>query len=107
MLHLFEVGVHSRREGRKSQSKRESPRAGRPLDAVMSAYILSAYVRYQQSCARPRAEARIGGTADPLAARRAPPARLRPQQVDRDTVRRAAEISYRFPLPLALPPRRA
>src|SRR4030095_12707561 len=50
-----------------------------PVDALMSAHILSVHVRYQRACARSRAEARLRGTAHPLAARGAPPARIRPQ----------------------------
>src|SRR6185503_17196820 len=77
-----------------------------PACALMSVYILSVHVRYQRPRTRPRVEARIGGTADPVAARCPPPARLRPEQVDRDTVGRPAEVPHRFPLPVALSPRR-
>ena len=42
----------------------------------MSVCILSVYDRYQHTRARPRAKTRIRGTAHPLAARRAAPARV-------------------------------
>src|SRR5262245_57871937 len=73
----------------------------------MSAFILSVYDRYRHAGARPRAEERLRRTADPVAARRPAPARLRAEQTHPLAIRRAAHLSHRLALSAALPPRRA
>src|SRR6266511_1287441 len=70
----------------------------------MPVYLISVYDRHQHACTGSRAEARLRRAADPLAARRAPPPRLRAEQVDPRTVRRPADVPHRFALSVAVSP---